>query len=540
VSPTGIAEFIIGEQELDLSMFTAVCRGQAKVRLGDESRGRIERCHDFRCRLAESNRRVYGVNTGFGRLADTVIPPTDQIQLQKNLVRSHAVGWGPPLGKEEARGMVLLRAMSLSHGFSGVRVAVVDQLVWLLEADLHPWIPSRGSVGASGDLAPLSHLALVLMGEGHLLEPSGERLEAGPVLDTLGRAPLELEAKEGLALINGTQLMNSIGLVSVARALNLIGRAVLAAALSVEALEGSALPFDQAYHRLRPHPGIEDVAACFRALLFGSEILSSHHDCARVQDPYSVRCSPQVLGASLGVTRSATEVFLTEAHSVTDNPVLMPETEQVITGGHFHGQPLAHQLDFLYQAVSEIANISERRINLLLGGNGGRLPRFLAADPGLESGLMIVQYLAASLVSENKAKAFPAAVDSVPTSDGQEDHVSMGSVAALKLAGVLERTETVVALEMLTSVRALQFITRADLAIRAGRSPLGLSEPLAALTQEITRMSQPDPADRSLSDDVARLADWVRSGDLPEVTSAGLRALSVTTCQNGPTSEASS
>ncbi len=527
MSHSGKAEFIIGEQDLDLAMFMAVCRGRSEVRLGDDALGRIERCNVFRRKLAVSDRRIYGVNTGFGRLADTVIPPADQVQLQKNLVRSHAVGCGEALGREETRGMILLRAMSLSHGYSGARVEVVEQLLWLLEADLHPWIPSRGSVGASGDLAPLSHLALVLMGEGHLLDSQGERITAGPVLASLGRAPLELEAKEGLALINGTQLMNSIGLVSVARAFNLIGRATLAAALSLEALEGSALPFGEAYHRLRPHPEIEDVASCFRALLSGSEILSSHHDCARVQDPYSVRCSPQVLGASLGVARSAGEVFLREAHAVTDNPVLMPDKELVVTGGHFHGQPLAHQLDFLYQAASEIANIAERRINLLLGGNGGRLPRFLAADPGLESGLMIVQYLAAALVTENKSKAFPATVDSVPTSDGQEDHVSMGSVAALKLAGVLERTETVVALEMLTAVRALQFITREDLAFRAGRPPLGLSEPLAALMAEIAVLSQPDPADRSLSDDVVRLAAWVREGELPPAIAAGLGALDV-------------
>lgn len=519
------AKFIIGEQQIDHRMFMAVCRSQATVELGDTARARIERCDVFRRKLAVSDRRIYGVNTGFGKLADTVIPPADQVQLQKNLVRSHAVGWGDPLDIEEARGMILLRAMSLSHGYSGARVAVVEQLLWLLEAGLHPWIPSRGSVGASGDLAPLSHLALVLMGEGHLIDEEGVRVEAGPVLAFLGRTPLELEAKEGLALINGTQLMNSIGLVAADRALKLIGRGTLGAALSLEALEGSHLPFGEKYHRLRPHPAIEDIAGCFRALLADSEIMSGHHDCARVQDPYSVRCSPQVLGASLGVVRSAIDLFLREAHAVTDNPVLFPDSEEVVTGGHFHGQPLAHQLDFLYQAVSEIANISERRINLLLGGNGGRLPRFLAAEPGLESGLMIVQYLAAGLVSENKSKAFPAAVDSVPTSDGQEDHVSMGSVGAVKLAGVLARTETVVALEMLTSVRALQFITRDDLATRAGKAALGLPVPLAALAGEISALSDPEPGDRPLTDDVARLAAWVREGDLPAVTATGLERL---------------
>jgi len=525
LSTSRIPELVIGEQDLDLDLFMAVCEGRAGVRLGADARVLVDRCNDFRVKLAGSERRVYGVNTGFGRLADTVIPPAQQVQLQKNLVRSHAVGSGVVLSREETRGMILLRAMSLSHGFSGARVDVVEQLLWLLEADLHPWIPSRGSVGASGDLAPLSHLALVLMGEGHVLDEKGNRVETGPVMASLGRRPLELQAKEGLALINGTQMMNSIGLLSVSRALNLIGRATLAAALSLEALEGSAQPFGQEYHRLRPHPEIEDVAACFRALLEGSEIMSAHHDCARVQDPYSLRCSPQVLGSSLGVARSAAAVFLREAQAVTDNPVLFPDRELVVTGGHFHGQPLAHQLDFLYQAVSEIANIAERRINLLLGGNGGRLPRFLAAEPGLESGLMIVQYLAAGLVTENKSKAFPAAVDSVPTSDGQEDHVSMGSVSALKLNGVLERTETVVALELMTATRALQFITREDLATSAGRVPLGLSEPLKDLLAEIEKISQPDPSDRSLSDDVERLSAWVRGGELPEATLAGLGSL---------------
>jgi histidine ammonia-lyase len=517
--------FTIGDDELSLTVYAGICRGEVAVRLGQTARRRIEKCDAFRRRLAGAERRIYGVNTGFGKLADTVIPLADQAQLQKNLVRSHAVGWGEPLSREETRGMILLRAMSLAHGYSGARVAVVEQLLWLLAEDLHPWIPSRGSVGASGDLAPLSHLALVLMGEGNFLDQDEVRVAAGPVLAARGRAPVELAAKEGLALINGTQLMNSLGLLSVHRAGNLLRRATLAACLSLEALEGSAKPFHAKYHSLRPHRGIGDVAACFRNLLEGSEVLSGHHDCVRVQDPYSVRCSPQVLGTTLEIIREAERVFLVEAGSVTDNPVLLPDEELVVTGGHFHGQPLAHQLDFLYQAVSEVANIAERRINLLLGGNNGLLPRFLAAAPGLESGLMIVQYLAAGLVTENKSKAFPAAVDSVPTSDGQEDHVSMGSVSALKLAGVLARTEAVVGIELLTAARALQFITRDELAHRPGRPAPRLSPPLAALMSELTAHTDPDPADRSLTDDVQRLADWVRSGPVPAAAAACLQTL---------------
>ncbi len=514
VNPTP-ANFVIGADTLDLAAFGAICQGKMTVTLGDEARRRIEDCDAFRRRLIDSGKRIYGVNTGFGKLADTVIPAADLAQLQRNLVRSHAVGWGPVLDRAETRGMILLRALSLSHGYSGARVAVVEQLLWLLAADVYPWIPSRGSVGASGDLAPLSHLALVLTGEGHVIDAAGERQEAGPVLAALGRAPIVLEAKEGLALINGTQLMNSLGLLGCRRALRLVRRATVAAALSLEALEGSAVPFGASYHALRPHPEIGDVATGLRELLAGSEILAGHRDCVRVQDPYSVRCCPQVIGATLGVVRQVARVMLVEAGAVTDNPVLLPAEDQVITGGHFHGQPLALQLDFLYQAVSELANIAERRINLLLSGNNGRLPRFLAHQPGLESGLMIAQFLAASLVTENKSKAFPAAVDSVPTSDNQEDHVSMGSVAALKLNGVLSRVEAVVGLEMITAARALQFLTRPDLAARNGRQALQLSAPLAAVLGELAGIVDVTPGDKPLSDDVTHLAEWLRHGELP-------------------------
>ncbi len=517
--------FVIGCDTLDLAAFRAVTAGRRAAVLGEDARGRIVRCDAFRRELLASDRRIYGVNTGFGKLADTVIPAADQAQLQRNLVRSHAVGWGPPLDRVQARGMVLLRALSLSHGYSGVRPAVVEQLLWLLDSGLHPCIPSRGSVGASGDLAPLSHLALVLMGEGHLLDEDGTRIDTAPVFEGLGRAGLVLEAKEGLALINGTQLMNSLGLQAVGRALDLVGFATVASALSLEALEGSAQPFGAAYHALRRHPEIADVAACVRALLEGSAVLAGHRDCARVQDPYSVRCAPQVIGATLGVVRQARDVLLREAASVTDNPVLMPETGEVVTGGHFHGQPLALQLDFLYQAVAELANIAERRINLMMGGNGGRLPRFLAGEPGLESGLMIAQYLAAGLVVENRSKAFPAAVDSVPTSDGQEDHVSMGSVGAVKLAGVLERTTAVVAIELLTAARALQFVTRDGLAARREGAVGPLAPPLADVLTHLGKFVDLGPGDRPLTDDVAAVAGWVRRGRLPASVEACLAPL---------------
>jgi len=518
VNSQNSSPFVIGESELNLAHFEDICHGRLSVQLGDSARIKVQRCDNFRRSLATSSRKIYGVNTGFGRLADTVIPLEQQATLQKNLIRSHAVGWGRPLTLPESRGMIFLRAMSLSHGFSGARDAVIDQLLWLLEENLHPFIPSRGSVGASGDLAPLSHLALVLMGEGHLIAESGDRVPAGPQLARLQRAPLELEAKEGLALINGTQFMNSLGLLAAGEALELVRWATLGAALSLEALEGSALPFGEKYHQVRPHPEIGDIAHCFRNLLDDSQVLADHRDCPRVQDPYSVRCSPQILGSTLGVVRQVEAVFLREAGSVTDNPVLLAEEEEVVTGGHFHGQPLAFQLDFLYQSISELANVADRRVNLLLGGNGGRLPRFLAGQPGLESGLMIAQYLTAGLVSENKSKAFPAAVDSVPTSDGQEDHVSMGSVGALKLAGVLNRTRTAIAVEIITASRALQFITREDLAASTGRQVLKISPSLQKLVDSLGQLVDLGPADRPLTEDLEIVTAWMENREIPAET----------------------
>lgn len=506
--------FVIGDHTLDLDAFAAITDGGRTARLGDQARARVQTCLELRRRLETSHARIYGVNTGFGKLADTVIPPEQLLDLQRNLVRSHAVGWGPALGRQEARGMVLLRALSLSGGHSGARPEVIDQLLWLLDADVVPWIPGRGSVGASGDLAPLSHLALVLMGEGHVLDDAGQPVPAGPVLRDKGREPLVLEAKEGLALINGTQLMTSLGLHGVLRAHNLVRHALVAAALTVEALEGSARPFGAAYHELRPHRGIKDAAAVLDCLLRGSEVMAGHRECGRVQDPYSVRCAPQVIGSSLDQVRRVAEVLLLEAGSVTDNPVLMPETGEVVTGGHFHGQPLALQLDALYAACSEVANIAERRVNLMLSGNGGRLPRFLAADPGLESGLMIAQYLAAALVTETRNKAFPAAVDSIPTSDGQEDHVSMGSVSALKLAGCLDRCEAVVALELLSAGRALTFITRDDHARRLGRRPMQPAAPLQGVLERVGETVDLSPGDRPLTHDLTELQAAVQSGTL--------------------------
>lgn len=506
--------FIIGTEQIDIDGFAALCRGTRRAVLGDEARERVNLCLAMRRRLEAGTDRIYGVNTGFGKLADTVIPAGQLLDLQRNLIRSHAVGWGPPLGRAEARGMVLLRALSLAGGHSGVRPDVIDQLLWLLDADMTPWIPSRGSVGASGDLAPLAHLALVLMGEGHVLDDGDQPIPAAPLLSRHGREPLVLEAKEGLALINGTQMMTSLGLHAVDRAHRLVQHGLVAAALTVEALEASMKPFGAAYHRLRPHAGIIDAASVLASLLAGSGVMAGHRNCERVQDPYSVRCAPQVIGSSLDQVRRAGSVMLIEAASVTDNPVFMPETGDVVTGGHFHGQPLALQMDAVYAASAEIASIAERRINLLLSGNGGRLPRFLAAEPGLESGLMIAQYLAAALVVETRSKAFPAAVDSIPTSDGQEDHVSMGSVSALKLGPCLDRCEAIVALELLTAGRALEFITREGSARRLGRPVLYPAPPLCLVLERLRETVDMTPGDRSLTADLLAVQNLLAGGGL--------------------------
>jgi len=509
-----VTPFAIGTDRLDLEAFVAVCRGRRAAILSPSAREAVVRGLRFRQDLAAGLAPVYGVNTGFGKLADTRIDAARLGELQLNLVRSHAVGWGRPLTREEARGMVLLRAASLARGHSGVRPELIDQLLWLLEADVHPFIPSRGSVGASGDLAPLAHLALVLLGEGHVLEHDGTRRPAAEVLAAAGRAPLVLEAKEGLALINGTQMMNGLGLLGLHRADRLLRWAVLALGLTLEALEASRRPFGEAFHALRPHPGPAAVAAAVRRALEGSAVMEAHEGCGRIQDPYSVRCAAQVLGASLEELDACAMVFLREAASVTDNPILFPETGEAVSGGHFHGQPLALRLDALRLAVAEVGSIAERRIDQLMNGNGGRLPRFLAAVPGLESGMMIAQYLAAALVSETKQAAFPASADSIPTSLGQEDHVSMGSVAALALEPSLARTEAVVALELLCAGRALQFVTRPEHAAGQGREAYAPSPHTAALLRELGKQVDLEPGDRALTLDLEAVLAWMAAADL--------------------------
>src|SRR5690606_25033273 len=407
----------------------------------------------------DEGRVVYGLTTGFGALSEVVIPRDRIRELQVNLIRSHAAGVGGPLPEAEVRAIMLLRANVLALGHSGVRPEVIELLLGLLNRRVHPIVPERGSVGASGDLAPLSHLALVLIGEGEAVH-EGERVPGGEALRRAGLEPITLEAKEGLALNNGTQVQTGIGVLALLAAERAVETAEVAGAMSLEGLRGTPDAFDELIQRVRPHPGQRTSAARLRALLADSEIRESHrYGDPRVQDAYSLRCMPQVHGAARQALAFARGVLEIEANSATDNPLIFPEEGRVLSGGNFHGQPVAQVLDVVTMACADLASISERRIARLIDPSlSGGLPAFLTTDPGVNSGLMLAQIVAASLVSEMKAKSYPASVDSIPTDNNKEDHVSMGVASALKLRETVRLLETVLALELLTAAQALEFL----------------------------------------------------------------------------------
>ncbi len=457
-------EILLGEA-WTLDELAAIARGEARLVLGPDARARIDRARAIVARLAAAGDgapNVYGVNTGFGALAETRIA-ADQIRtLQRNLVRSHACGVGPKLPTPVVRAMMALRAQTVAMGCSGARVEVVELLLAMLARGVHPRIPSQGSVGASGDLAPLAHLALVLIGEGEA-EHEGRILPGADALHAAGLGPVTLEAKEGLALINGTQLIVGVGALALVEAESLCRHADLVGAMSLEALQGSGRPFDPRIARVRPHPGQAESAKNLRALLADSEIMESHRDCKKVQDPYSLRCMPQVHGASRDALAWARLVLERELVAATDNPLVFPDEGDIVSGGNFHGQPLAIALDTAAIAVAELANVAERRIEQLVNpAMSSGLPPFLAPRSGLDSGFMMAQVTAAALVSENKVLCHPASVDSIPSSAGKEDHVSMGSISARKLAQVVEHVRFVLAIEALAAAQGLDL--RAPLA----------------------------------------------------------------------------
>lgn len=450
----------------------------------------------------KSETPIYGVNTGFGALATKKISPDQLSQLQKNLLISHAVGVGPAIPKEITRRMMQLKVASLSQGYSGVSWPVVERLITLLEHDLIPVVPEKGSVGASGDLAPLAHMSLPLIGLGDIWNSEGTApLPALQVLNHKGLPPIDLQSKDGLALINGTQFMLAYGVYVLQKTLLLLTSADLLGAMSLEALQGSIQPFDERVQQVRPHPGQQTAAANVRALLQQSEILESHRNCGKVQDPYCLRCIPQVHGASRDALGYAIEVMEREMNSVTDNPLVF-ENGDLISGGNFHGQPLALALDFAKIALAELASISERRTYLLLEGHDG-LPKLLMQETGINSGFMIPQYTAASLVSENKVLCHPSSVDSIPTSLGQEDHVSMGSVSAIHLLRVLENVQHVLAIELFTAAQALDF-----------RNPLRPGRGVEVAHQCIRKQIPFAEADRPFQKDLTHAYQLLASGDL--------------------------
>jgi histidine ammonia-lyase len=469
----------------------------------------VERSREVLTRAMAIGGALYGVNTGFGALASKRIANEQLEQLQQNLVLSHAVGVGAPVPETIARLMLQLKIHALGQGYSGVSKNTFERLLWFEQENLIPWIPSRGSVGASGDLAPLAHMSLPLLGQGSFWE-QGEVRPAAVCLQNRGVSPIKLQAKDGLGLINGTQLMCAYASHVLHRCMWLIKVADILAAMSLEALQGSITPFDARIHAIRPHPGQSSVASNMRFLLTESEILESHRNCGKVQDPYSLRCVPQVHGASRDAIRHAIQVVETEINSVTDNPLVF-EDGSVLSGGNFHGQPLALVLDFAAIALAEFASISERRTYLLLEGHDG-LPRLLMKETGVNSGFMIPQYTAAALVSENKVLCHPASVDSIPTSLGQEDHVSMGSIGAIKLLQVMENVEHVLAIELITAAQALDY----RLPLKAGRGVVA--------SHEYVRSAIPHrEADGVFHDDLNKALRFVQT---PELVKAVEREMS--------------
>lgn len=506
------AHFRLGDDPLTLEALADVARGNRKVEIGQTARDAMARSRavvDAVVAGGDAAPAVYGVNTGFGALAEVRISAAQVTQLQQNLVRSHSSGVGSPLPRDAVRAMMLLRASVLATGRSGARVVCCERLCDLLNAGVHPQIPARGSVGASGDLAPLAHLALGMMGEG-LAEYRGEVLPAADALRRAEVAPLILEAKEGLTLLNGTQHMTAVGGLAIHDAELTCRIADIAGALSLEALKGTVRAFDHRVVAARPHPGQIEVARFLRALLDGSEIAESHKDCGKVQDPYSLRCMPQVHGASRDVLAFARTVLEREAASSTDNPLVFVDTDEMISGGNFHGQPVALALDAAAMAVAELANISERRVEQLVNPHlSSGLPPFLAPDSGLNSGFMIAQVAAAALVSENKVLAHPASVDSIPSSAGREDHVSMGATAALKLATIHDHVRTVLAIELLCAAQGLDL-----------RRPLTSTKPLEAVHAAIRAKVPAMNVDRPLAPDIAAVRALIDDGTLLRAAAA--------------------
>ena len=493
-------------QTLSLRDIAAVAIGKDAVRISRAARPRILASRKIVEKISRRDAAVYGVNTGFGKLSDVRVSYDDLRQLQLNLVRSHACGIGNPLSEPEVRAMLLLRANVLTLGFSGIRLEIVEMLCEMLNRGVCPVVPEKGSVGASGDLAPLAHLALSLIGEGESFF-DGERMPSGDALRRVKLKPAHLEAKEGLALLNGTQAMHAVGGLSILRATRLARIADVAGAISLEALKGTPAAFDLRLQKARPHAGQKAVAQHLLSLLKGSEIRESHRqNDPRVQDAYSLRCMPQVHGAVRDALGHCENVLFIESASATDNPLVFADSGDVVSGGNFHGAPLGLAFDYAGIAVTDLMSISERRIDRLVNPdlNEG-LPAFLAAQPGTQSGFMIAHVAAVSLLNEAKILAHPASIDNLPTSGGKEDHVSMGMTAALKLRSIVDLAENLLAIELLAGAEGLEHR-------RPLKAGVGVERAFAAVRKIALALSE----DRSLSPDIARVAEAIRRGDFDD------------------------
>ena len=489
--------FKYGVDQLTLDSVNAIAAGTLQVELCQEAIDKINKSRQNVDKMAASDKAIYGINTGFGPLCDTQISPEETNLLQKNLLITHAVGVGEPIAKPISKLMLITKVHALSQGFSGIRLTVVERMLKFIELDIIPVVPEQGSVGASGDLAPLSHLFLPLLGEGEFWVNDTIK-PAADVLKEHGLAPLDLHAKEGLALINGTQFILSHAITALTKMRYLLDLADVAGAMSIEGMQGSESPFREELHAIRAFKGNVEVAARMRSFFAGSENMASHTDCDRVQDPYSLRCIPQVHGASRNAYNHLKELAETEMNSVTDNPIVISE-EEAISGGGFHGQPLAMVLDYASIAAAELGNIADRRCYLLLEGLHG-LPRLLTTSGGLNSGMMIPQYVTAALVTENKSLCFPPSADSVPTSMGQEDHVSMGSISGRKLNQILGNLDKIFAIELMYAAQAIEFR-------RPNKCTDIIEENFALIRSKVAKLEE----DRLLKPDIDAMVELVKS-----------------------------
>ena len=494
-------KLVLSDKPVSLAQLRKVWEQPCKVELSNALRTKVLKARKFVDQLIEKGGKAYGVNTGFGKLATVGIDPDNLRVLQKNLVRSHSAGVGKPLSDQLVRLTMVLKIVALSRGHSGVRPDLIDLLCKFLDLEIYPITPSQGSVGASGDLAPLAHIALALIGEGEV-SLDGKVCSTLEALNQFQIAPVELKPKEGLALLNGTQVSTALAIAALFRFEHVFAASIVSGALSTDATKSSDGPFESRIHEVRGHQGQKLIGSLLARLLKGSEIRASHLDCNRVQDPYSIRCQPQVSGACLDTTLHVAKVLEVEANAVSDNPLVFPDDGEILSNGNFHAEPVSLVADYLALAIAEIGSMSERRVALLMDGNLSNLPHFLVEGSGLKSGFMLAQVTAAALVSENKVFAHPASVDSIPTSANQEDHVSMATFAAARLHNMLDNIDRIVAIELLAATQGIEF-----------HRSLSTSQELQEAIRRVRLKSPPYNEDRSLSADIEAIASLIDNGE---------------------------